>query len=49
MLLARNNAPLLRLHKLLARKTTARVLGRTVVDLRLCTDRGHATVLCLAC
>ena len=43
MLLAADNAPLLRLHEILARQATARVLGRAVENLRLCSDRGHLT------
>jgi hypothetical protein len=45
VLLARNNAPLLRLHKVLACEATARVLGRTVIDLGLRAHRRHAATL----
>lgn len=41
MLLLGNNAPLLRLHKVLAGQPTARVLRRAVIDLRLCAHRRH--------
>jgi len=41
MLLLGNNAPLLRLHQVLARQPTARVLRRAVIDLRLCAHRRH--------
>lgn len=37
MLLPGYNAPLLGLHKVLAGQTTTRVLGRPVIDLRLCS------------
>ena len=39
VLLAANNAPLLRLHEVLAREPTARVLGRAVKDLCLRANR----------
>ena len=40
MLLATDNTALLRLHEIFLRQAAACVLGRAVVHLRLCADRG---------
>lgn len=48
VLLARYDAPLLRLNEVLARQATARVLGRAMVDLGLCANRGHLATRGLA-